>query len=286
MRLANVHDRATLIVGSLRGIDIAEASNGQYGPALGDVYQNWEAFLTWEADFDRTSLNGQIFDFTPADLRAPSPSPRQIIAIGLNYRAHAAESGFEVPENLPPTFTKFVSCLTGPEAEVDLPQGGNTDWEVELVVVIGRETSNVSAADVWSRIAGLTVGQDLSERVSQLAGPAPQFSLGKSFPQFGPTGPWLVTPDDFENPDNLELSCSVNGETVQLGRTKDLIFNVPELISRLSQTITLYPGDIVFSGTPDGVGLAMKPARFLRPGDELVSWIEGIGSIRQTFRSA
>jgi 2-keto-4-pentenoate hydratase/2-oxohepta-3-ene-1,7-dioic acid hydratase in catechol pathway len=135
-------------------------------------------------------------------------------------------------------------------------------------------------------VAGLTVGQDLSERVSQLAGPAPQFGLGKSFAGFGPVGPWLVTPDEFENPDDLELGCSIDGEQVQKGRTSELIFSVPQLIEGLSRTVALLPGDVIFTGTPAGVGLGRNPQRFIQPGETLVSWVEGIGELRQSFISA
>ncbi|WP_198654079.1 fumarylacetoacetate hydrolase family protein, partial [Nocardia aurea] len=125
--------------------------------------------------------------------------------------------------------------------------------------------------------------QDISERVLQMASTPPQFSLGKSFPRFGPIGPWLVTLDDLDDPDDLELGCAVNGETVQSARTKELIFSVPSLISKLSSTLPLLPGDVVFTGTPSGVGLGRVPQRWLQPGDELVSWIEGIGEMRHRF---
>jgi 2-keto-4-pentenoate hydratase/2-oxohepta-3-ene-1,7-dioic acid hydratase in catechol pathway len=129
-------------------------------------------------------------------------------------------------------------------------------------------------------------GQDVSERVTQLAGPAPQFSLGKSFPGFAPTGPWVVTPDEFDDPDDLELTAAINGEEVQKGRTRELIFSVPLLVARLSAVLPLLPGDLVFTGTPAGVGLGRDPQRWLAPGDELVSRIEGIGELRQRFASA
>jgi 2-keto-4-pentenoate hydratase/2-oxohepta-3-ene-1,7-dioic acid hydratase in catechol pathway len=169
---------------------------------------------------------------------------------------------------------------------VVIPEGGNVDWEVELVAVIGKEAKNVSAAEAWDYVAGLTIGQDISERVSQLRGPAPQFGLGKSFPGFGPVGPWLVTVDEFANPDDLELGCSLDGEEVQKGRTSELIFSVPALIQGLSATATLLPGDIIFTGTPAGVGLGRSPQRFIQPGETLVSRVEGIGEMTQTFVSA
>jgi 2,4-didehydro-3-deoxy-L-rhamnonate hydrolase len=203
------------------------------------------------------------------------------LGIGLNYAKHAAESGSPEPE-FPPTFTKFPSCITGPNATVELPSE-SVDWEVELVVVIGRRAHRVAAADGWSFVAGLTVGQDLSERKVQLRPPVPQFSLGKSFPGFGPTGPWLVTPDELANPDDLGLSCSLNGEVMQDSRTSDLIFSVPVLIEKLSGIIPLLPGDVIFTGTPSGVGVARKPPRFLAPGDVVVSVIEGIGTMTTTL---
>jgi 2-keto-4-pentenoate hydratase/2-oxohepta-3-ene-1,7-dioic acid hydratase in catechol pathway len=279
MRLTNVDGRAVLMTADDRGIDVAEASGGKFGPCLSGVYEDWDGFRAWAED----APDAPEISFTRSQLGPPSPAPRQIVAIGLNYSEHAAESGFEAPDRLPPTFTKFVSSLTGPDAEVVIPAGGNVDWEVELVVVVGRTASKVSEDDAWDFVAGVTIGQDISERVSQLAGPAPQFSLGKSFPKFAPVGPWLVTPDAVPNKDDLALGCSINGETVQDGRTRDLIFPVAKLIAELSRTITLYPGDLVFTGTPAGVGLGRTPQRFLQPGEELVSWIEGIGQMRQMF---
>jgi 2-keto-4-pentenoate hydratase/2-oxohepta-3-ene-1,7-dioic acid hydratase in catechol pathway len=135
-------------------------------------------------------------------------------------------------------------------------------------------------------VAGLAVGQDLSERVIQLSGPAPQFGLGKSFARFGPVGPWLVTPDEFGDPDDLELGCWINGEQMQKGRTRDLIFPVPALISRLSAVLPLLPGNLIFTGTPAGVGLGRDPQRWLAAGDELVSSVEGIGELRHRLISA
>ena len=210
-------------------------------------------------------------------LQAPVPRPRQVFAIGMNYAAHAAEAGVEAP-TFPPTFTKFPTCLTGPDATVELPSEF-VDWEVELVVVIGRLAYEVAVGEGWRHVAGLTVGQDLSERIVQTRPPAPQFSLGKSFPGFGPIGPWVVTPDELDDPDDLELGCTVNGEEVQKSRTSDLIFDVDALVHHLSSITPLLPGDLIFTGTPSGVGGTRTPPRFLAPGDELVSTIEGIGTI-------
>ncbi|MFI6816040.1 fumarylacetoacetate hydrolase family protein [Nonomuraea sp. NPDC050328] len=275
MKIANLSGRLVLVHQG-RAVDVAEASAGRFGPDPQSVYARWAEFRSWAATVD---LPGKSFD--PRDLGAPAPAPRQVFAIGLNYREHAAESGYQVPDTLPPVFAKFSSALTGPISTVELPPGGHTDWEVELVVVMGSRAHH--AVPSWEHVAGLTAGQDLSERITQMSGPAPQFGLGKSFPGFAPTGPWLVTPDEFNDPDDLELSCSVNGEQLQKGRTRDLIFSVPVLVAKLSAIVPLLPGDLIFTGTPAGVGVGRTPQRFLAPGDELVSWIEGIGELRQTF---
>jgi 2-keto-4-pentenoate hydratase/2-oxohepta-3-ene-1,7-dioic acid hydratase in catechol pathway len=221
--------------------------------------------------------------FDRAALGSPAPAPRQVFGVGLNYRSHAAESGFAVPDQAPPVFTKFPSCITGPYGEIALPPGGHTDWEVELVAVIGRHAWQVPAGEGWAHVAGLAVGQDISERIVQMAGPSPQFSLGKSFPGFGPVGPWLVTVDEFADPDDLELGCSLNGEQMQKARTSDLIFGVPQLVAQLSAVLPLLPGDVIFTGTPAGVGLGRSPQRWLAPGDELRSYVEGIGSLHHHF---
>lgn len=284
MKLANLDGRAVIVTADGSGVDVERASNGSFGPDLPGIYQNWAAFADWAAGADLTAAAGEALD--PASLDAPSPMPRQILAFGLNYDSHAKESGFDAPDRLPPLFPKFVSSLTGPVTTVTLPEGGNTDWEVELVAVIGRETRDIDEADGWDAIAGLTAGQDISERVIQLSGPAPQFGLGKSYPGFTATGPWLVTTDEFEDRDDIGLRCTLDGETMQDGRTKDLIMSVPKLIAGLSQIITLYPGDLVFTGTPAGVGLGRDPQQFIKPDQVLVSTIDGIGELRQTFVDA
>jgi 2,4-didehydro-3-deoxy-L-rhamnonate hydrolase len=281
MLVGNLEGRVILIGDNGSYVDVADASAGRFSADPGEAYERWDELAGWAATVDFPV--SQVLD--PARLGPPVPTPRQVFAVGLNYSEHAAESGFAVPEQ-PTIFTKFVSCLAGPYGTVELPAEGHTDWEVELVAVIGRRASQVSEADAWSFIAGLTIGQDISERITQSAGPAPQFSLGKSFPGFGPTGPWVVSTDEFENLGNLELGCTVNGQEMQRGRTKDLIFSVPRLVSALSQIVTLYPGDLIFTGTPAGVGLGRVPPVWLREGDELISWIEGIGEIRQRFVAA
>ncbi|GAA3551439.1 fumarylacetoacetate hydrolase family protein [Amycolatopsis ultiminotia] len=291
MRLANLNGRAVLCIGGQDGgpaaYDIAKASDGQFGPDLPWVYERWEAFRTWADTFEPSGA-GETID--RSRLGAPSPAPRQALGIGLNYADHAAESGLGTNDGLPPVFAKFASSISGPYVTVDLPAAGHTDWEVELVVVIGTTTRRVAEADAWDYVAGLTVGQDLSERIGQMQGVAPQFGLAKSHRGFGPTGPWVITVDELEangcSRDDLALGCAIDGDTVQDNRTGNLIFPVARLISELSSILTLYPGDLIFTGTPAGVGLGCSPQRFLRPGERLRSWIEGVGEIEQDFIDA
>lgn len=284
MRLAQVDGRAVLVAADGSAIDVARASGGRFGPDVAALYPRWDEFRAWAAG---APAEGDGIPIDPSRLGPPSPAPRQILAFGLNYSDHAAESGFDAPRVLPPLFPKFVSSLTGPVSTVVLPAGGDTDWEIELVAVIGRATAGrVPEGSVWDHVAGLTVGQDLSDRATQFSTPAPQFGLGKSFPGFTPTGPALVTSDELSDRDALPLHCTLDGVTVQKGNTKDLLFGVPRLISDLSGIIALYPGDLIFTGTPEGVGLGRTPPVYIRPGQELVSTIEGIGELRQRFVAA
>jgi 2-keto-4-pentenoate hydratase/2-oxohepta-3-ene-1,7-dioic acid hydratase in catechol pathway len=211
-----------------------------------------------------------------AVLGPPVPRPGQVFGIGLNYADHAAESGMEKPP-APLTFTKFPTSIAGPTADVPL-SGEMVDWEVEIVAVVGRPAHRVATSDAWSVLAGLTLGQDISDRLVQLTGAPPQFSLGKSFPGYSPIGPALVSIDSFAEPDDLALRCEVSGERMQDSRTANLIFAIPTLVAYLSSICPLGPGDLIFTGTPDGVGMAK--GRFLVPGDEVVSWAEGIGELR------
>jgi 2-keto-4-pentenoate hydratase/2-oxohepta-3-ene-1,7-dioic acid hydratase in catechol pathway len=280
VRLANVRGRAALVVSEGAGIDIAALSQGRFGPDPQSLLAEWDAFLYWMGTV-RYDTNDADVAFTPADLGPPVPRPAQVFAIGINYVEHAQEAGYP-PEDLPVTFTKFPSCLTGPAATVELPSD-TVDWEVELVVVVGRGGRNLDRETAWDSVAGLMVGQDLSERTVQLAGSRPQFSLGKSFEGFGPTGPWLVTPGDLEHPGDLAISCRLGDEVLQSSRTSRMIYDIPELIARLSAVCELLPGDLIFSGTPSGIGNARTPKRFLRAGEVLVSEIEGLGKLTTTF---
>jgi 2-keto-4-pentenoate hydratase/2-oxohepta-3-ene-1,7-dioic acid hydratase in catechol pathway len=271
VKIATIDDRAVLVLGDAV-LDIARASDGRFGPDPMDVYRRWVEFSDWAAG---SATGGEPFD--QAALGCPVPRPRQVFAIGLNYRSHADESGMSIPE-VPATFTKFPAALAGPFDDVEIV-GDAVDWEVELVAVIGRVADRVDESAGWDHVAGLTVGQDISDRTLQFAA-GMQFSLGKSRRGYGPLGPWVVTPDELPDPDDLGLGCSVDGETVQDARTSDLIFGVPQLVAELSAVLTLLPGDVVFTGTPAGVGMARQPARALAAGQVLESWIEGIGTIR------
>jgi 2,4-diketo-3-deoxy-L-fuconate hydrolase len=277
MRLLNVRGRLQLQAAD-RLIDVQSASAGRFSADPQAVYERWAEFQGWASTGPIGDCRDGVANARPACLDAPVPRPRQVFAIGLNYTDHADESGFAVPTD-PIVFTKFVSSFTGPAGDIHLPPG-KVDWEIELVVVIGSPASRVSEDQAWRHVAGVTVGQDLSERTSQLRGPAPQFSLSKSFPGFTPMGPAVVTADELPDPDDIAITCEVNGEVVQDGRTGDMIFAVPELIARLSRVVTLLPGDVIFTGTPPGVGMGRRPERYLQPGDSLTSRIEGVGEMQ------
>jgi 2-keto-4-pentenoate hydratase/2-oxohepta-3-ene-1,7-dioic acid hydratase in catechol pathway len=273
MRVARVSGRLSVLVEG-GAVDVESASGGRFPADPDDVMPQWDELRDWAAGYG----GGEVVPYTPGDLGAPLLRPAQVFGIGLNYRDHAAESGVTVPA-APAVFTKFRTCLTGPYDAVRLPSG-QVDWEVELVVVIGRRAERVAEEHAWSHVGGVTVGQDLSERSVQLAGPVPQFSLGKSFPGFGPFGPAIVTPDELADPDDLELACFLDDEVLQKGRTRDMVFSVPELVARLSAVCPLLPGDLIFTGTPPGVGMARRPPRFLTAGTTLVSTVENIGELR------
>jgi 2,4-diketo-3-deoxy-L-fuconate hydrolase len=279
VRIANLSDRLALITDA-GAIDVEEASAGRFWSDPQRVYERWFEFVEWAA----AAPSSAAVPFSAEQLGPPAPRPAQVFGIGANYRSHAAEGGLDVPE-WPMVFTKYVSSFTGPVGEIELPSDA-VDWEVELVFVVAQLARDVPAERGWEYVAGVTVGQDLSEREIQLRGEIPQMSIGKSLPGFSPMGPFLVTPDSLADRDALAISCSVDGETVQQGSTGDLVFSVPELVAELSAMVPLLPGDVVFTGTPAGVGLARRPPRFLQPGEQLNSRIEGIGEMRHTFRSA
>jgi 2,4-diketo-3-deoxy-L-fuconate hydrolase len=284
MKFANVAGRAALVLGdpssdSAEIADLATVSDGTFDADpmrlfvdAVDGRSRWDELVAFAPTV--TAGTGPLVE---AELRCPVPTPRQVFAIGLNYRSHAEESGMAVPA-VPATFTKFPASLSGPFDDIPLV-GDGVDWEVELVAVIGRHADAVAEAEAWSHIAGLAVGQDVSDRHLQFAAGA-QFALGKSRRGFGPIGPWLTTVDEVDDPDDLALGCRIGHEVVQDARTSDLIFSVPRLVAELSSVLPLLPSDVIFTGTPAGVGIARKPPRFLAEGDVVESWVEGLGTIR------
>jgi 2-keto-4-pentenoate hydratase/2-oxohepta-3-ene-1,7-dioic acid hydratase in catechol pathway len=210
-------------------------------------------------------------------------NPQKFIAIGLNYSDHAAESGMTVPPE-PVVFTKQVSCLSGPNDTVFIPpKSQKSDWEVELGVIIGKRAKNIKEADALKHVAGYCTINDLSEREFQ-AERSGQWTKGKSYDTFGPVGPWLVTRDEVKDPQNLNLWLELNGEKVQNGSTKTMVYGVAFIVAYLSQFFTLMPGDIITTGTPPGVGMGMKPQRFLKEGDRMVIGIDGLGVQRQVVK--
>lgn len=209
-------------------------------------------------------------------LEAPVPRPGKALAIGLNYRDHAEESGQALPKH-PVVFSKVSTCITGPDMPVHKPRASNSvDWEAELVFVIGKRGRHIAAADAYQHIAGYMCGNDVSVRDWQFHNPT--WMIGKGFDTHGPTGPWVVTSDEVD-PSHLDIKCFVNGEQVQSSNTKHLIFDIPALIAYLSTAFTLEPGDIVFTGTPAGVGVSRKPPVFVKAGDVMRVEIQGLGAL-------
>jgi len=273
VRLVNLRGRAGLLVGS-RAVDIEEASAGRLPADPMAIVRDWERFRDWAASMPGDTP-GRPFD--DGELGPPVPRPSKVFAIGMNYREHAREAGLEIPVT-PVVFTKFPNCLSGPRADVEL-SSVFVDWEVELVVVLGRRGRGIPEARAFEFVAGYCVGQDISDRRLQFADKPPQFSLGKSIDGFGPIGPALVSIDAFPDPNDLALSCTVGDERMQDGRTSDMIFSVPQLVAFLSRLCTMEPGDLIFTGTPSGVGSTRDPRRYLKPGETIVSTIDGVGTL-------
>lgn len=267
------HQGRSCLIGDGCYLDVEVASAGEFSGEPMQVFAHWSSFRQWAVG--KNPLEG--LPYRDSDLTCPVPYPGQIFAIGLNYRDHAKESAMEIPDK-PMVFTKYPSSLTGPRGDIHLVPG-SCDWEVELVVVVGEKVRNVSEGEVLQVIAGLTVGQDVSERELQLDGANPQFNLGKSHKSFAPLGPCVVSLEEFDDPWDLEIRCELNNTVVQEARTSQLLNGVPTLISYLSGICELRPGDLIFTGTPSGVGLGCTPPRYLSAGDLLVSTIDGIGSL-------
>jgi 2-keto-4-pentenoate hydratase/2-oxohepta-3-ene-1,7-dioic acid hydratase in catechol pathway len=276
-----------------------------YGDKVLDISQSWEAlnrrripsnvveFLEgpWREELaiilenadELATRQGIAHDISEVRLGAPVPRPGKVICLGVNYRDHSGDIGVAVPE-VPLLFSKASSCIIGPREEVMIPEESDQiDWEAELAVVIGKEGKKIADSEAFEHIAGYTVFNDVSARDIQMADK--QWFRGKSFDTFGPMGPWIITIDEIEDPLSLEVRCLVNGVERQHSNTSYHIFNVPQIIAFISRGMTLFPGDVIATGTPKGVGYGMNPPLFLKPGDELVTEIEGIGQLRNKIVS-
>jgi 2-keto-4-pentenoate hydratase/2-oxohepta-3-ene-1,7-dioic acid hydratase in catechol pathway len=293
MRLASVAGRAQLVIRaavsedtfggrfelapSAMLCDIETASQARFGPTMQSVLERWDEFTDWAATLADPHVTG-VYEPELTDALVTAPS--QVFAVGLNYRAHAAEAGAAVPA-VPLVFTKFPSCVAPAFGEVAVFTE-QVDWEIEVAVVVGRGGFGISAENAWDHIAGVTAAQDYSARDTQFASSVnPQFSLGKSYPGFLPLGPLLVTPDEYDDPNAIGLSCTVNGVQRQSSNTSDLIFSVPQIVEYVSAICTLRPGDVILTGTPAGVGMGFTPPIYLAPGDEVVSRVDLVGEMRQ-----
>lgn len=277
MKFANVSGRATLVIDG-SAVDIEQASGGRIGsdpmvysdlslhPALRDLAASIDPAAWPELDM--------------ATLGAPVPRPPKGFGVALNYRSHAIESNKDIPTE-PHFFGKTENCVCGPFDEIIVPAGRDmVDYEAEMVIVFGRTCSKATEADAWNYLAGVTCGQDISDRGEQFRPPVKQFTIAKTYDTFGPTGPFLVTSDELRNRDGVGVQGRIDGEVVQDGNTDDLIFSVPALVAWLSRFITFRPGDLVWTGTPGGVGEARTPQLFLRDGMVLETEVEGIGTMR------
>lgn len=270
-RLANVAGRAALVIGD-GYYDVGGLSGGRIASDPMSCLVHAAELADLARGLDGVPPTGSL---DAVALQAPVPRPAQVFGVGLNYRNHAEESGVPLPE-LPLVFTKFPSCISAPGVDIEL-RSNFVDYEGELVAVIGPGGKDIAVDDAWDHVLGLCVGQDVSDRSTQMASVPPQFSLGKSFDTFGPIGPVLVSPDELDDPSAMRLTTELNGEVKQDDMTNDLIFDIPELVSYLSHITTLQTGDLIFTGTPGGVGVAS--GTFLADGDVIVTTIEGLGTI-------
>lgn len=224
------------------------------------------------------ALAGPRYDLAAVRLLAPIPRPPKFICVGMNYRDHAREAGVEIP-SVPTIFSKFSNVVIGPGAPIVLPKNSTRpDYEAEFAFVIGPGGRHIPAARALDHVFGYTIVNDVSARDHQTT--TSQWLISKSFDTFAPMGPWIVTRDEIADPHSLDLQLEIGGQVLQHSNTRELVFGVPALIEYISSVVTLEPGDIVATGTPAGVGFARKPPRYLRPGDEVVIRIQGIGELR------
>lgn len=277
-RFGCVDGRAVLVADSLTGyIDVEKFSGGKLPSDPMQCFARWSEVCSL-ADMLTSTKAVELTTLDPSKLDCPVPRPRQIFAVGVNYKAHAAEMNHGLPKE-PLVFTKFPSSLNRPFGQLKLV-GEKCDYEAELVAVVAKGGRNISLADAWSHVAGLCVGQDFSDRALQYANTPPQFSLGKSRAGFTAIGPWITDAASLATRGNLEISCRVSGEIMQHTQTDDMIFEIPDIIAYLSSICELFAGDVIYTGTPSGVGAGRTPQRFLRSGDVVETTIQDLGTIR------
>ena len=276
-RFGCVDGRAVLVTDSLASyVDIEKVSGKKLPSEPMACLERWSEVCSLAGSLESVEAS----ELTTLDLNklgCPVPRPRQIFAIGINYKAHAAEMNNPLPKE-PLVFTKFQSSLNSPNGALTLV-GEKCDFEAELVAVIATGGRNISASKAWDHIAGLCVGQDVSDRALQYANTPPQFSLGKSRAGFTPIGPWITDAASLATRANLEMTCRVSGEIMQHTQTDDMIFEIPEIISYLSSICELFSGDVIYTGTPSGVGAGRTPQRFLRGGDVIETTIQDLGTL-------
>ena len=268
---ANVNGKSALIREN-SFFDLETVSDGAVSADPMEALTTPEALHDLSANLETFAASGNLDDVV---LGAPVPRPTNSFGIGLNYQTHVDEAAMETPD-VPMVFAKLPACITGPTSDVQM-RSGECDYEGELVVVIGLGGKDIDEDQAWDHIIGLTVGQDFSDRGAQFMNTPAQFTLGKSMDSFGPTGPILVSTDTFPDPTDLELRTWVNGELRQQDRTSSLIFSIPKLIAFISHFVTLTTGDLIFTGTPEGVGF--RNGVFLTDGDVIRTSIEGIGTL-------
>ena len=275
-KLANIEGRAALVEGD-NYYDLETISNGKFNNDTSNALTNLVGLSELSEDLSKSEPSGLLHDIK---IDAPISAPKNCYAVGLNYRNHAEEAGMDIP-SVPMVFTKHTTCLVGPNSTIEM-RSDHVDYEAELVVVIGKSGKDIQKDNAWDHVAGLCAGQDISDRTVQFSSNPPQFNLGKSFDTFGPMGPYLVSPDGLQDKESLEIECKVNQEVRQKDNTNDLIFDVPSIISYLSEIVTLNTGDIIFTGTPGGVGI--MEGKFLKDCDVLSTSIEGIGTLENVCK--